>query len=130
LLNTGISVFMIVSMQVLAASLAADIIDEQEMATGRRQEGVVFAAGAFVQKATTGAGALLAGVVIDIAGINAGSIPGSVDAGVLQSLGWFTMAMTAGLALVAFFFNSRLRLGRNDHSKVRMQLAAVTNPKD
>ncbi|WP_279246630.1 MFS transporter [Candidatus Litorirhabdus singularis] len=126
LLNTGIGVFMIVSMQVLAASLAADIIDEQEMATGKRQEGVVFAAGAFVQKATTGAGALLAGIVIDLSGITGDSVPGSVDTDVLQALGWFTLAMTAGLALIAFFFNTRLRLGRKDHHKVRTQLAAST----
>lgn len=130
LLNTGIAVFMIVSMQVLAASFSADIVDEQELATGKRQEGVVFAAGAFVQKATIGAGALLGGIVIDISGINADSIPGSVDTNVLQSLGWFTLAMTGGLALVAFFFNTRLRLDRNAHSQVRMQLDAMTNTKD
>ncbi|MEH6590073.1 MAG: MFS transporter [Halioglobus sp.] len=130
LLNTGISVFMIVSMQVLAASLAADIIDEQEMATGRRQEGVVFAAGAFVQKATIGAGALLAGIVIDVSGISASSVPGEVDVDVLQTLGWFTMVMTGSLGLVAFFFNTRLRLGRNDHTQVRMQLAAMTSLKE
>lgn len=130
LLNTGIGVFMIVGMQVLAASLAADIIDEQQAATGRRQDGVVFAAGAFVQKATTGAGALLAGIVIDLAGINAASVPGSVEEGILQSLGWFTLAMTGGLALIAFFFNTRLRLGRSDHTEVRMQLAAAASLKD
>ncbi|MFK8051162.1 MAG: MFS transporter [Halioglobus sp.] len=130
LLNTGIAVFMIVSMQVLAASLAADIVDEQELVTGRRQEGVVFAASAFVQKATIGAGALLGGIVIDMSGINADSVPGAVDANVLQSLGWFTLAMTGGLALVAFFFNTRLRLDRNVHTQVRMQLAAVADTKD
>jgi Na+/melibiose symporter-like transporter len=126
LLNTGIGVFMIVSMQVLAASLAADILDEQELATGRRQEGVVFAAGAFVQKATTGAGSLLAGIVIDLAGMKPGAQPGAVEVGVLQSLGWFTLTMTAGLALIAFVFNTRLRLGRDDHAQLRMQLAGST----
>ena len=127
LLNTGIAVFMIVTMQVLAASLAADILDEQEVATGKRQEGVVFAAGAFVQKATTGAGAFLAGIVIDLAGLKPGSAPGTVEAGILQSLGWFTLVMTAGLALIAFVFNTRLRLGRDDHIRVRMQLATLKN---
>ena len=125
LLNTGIGVFMIVGMQVLAASLAADILDEQEVATGKRQEGVVFAAAAFVQKATTGAGTLLAGIVIDLAGLKPGSLPGSVDITVLQSLGWFTLLMTAGLALIAFHFNTRLRLSRDNHAQVRMQLAAM-----
>jgi Na+/melibiose symporter-like transporter len=122
LLNTGVSVFVVVGIQVVASSMAADIIDEQEMENGKRQEGMVFAAGAFVAKATTGAGALLAGIVIDLTGIKPGSVPGSVDATVLQSLGWFTLAMTAGLALIACLFYSRLRLGRKEHSEMRRQL--------
>lgn len=130
LLNTGIGVFVIVSMQVLGASLSADILDEQELATSRRQEGVVFAAAAFVQKATTGAGALLAGIVIDVAGITPGSVPGSVDASVLASLGWFTLYVTVGLALLAFFFNTRLRLGRKEYAEVRRQLAARKGTQD
>ncbi len=123
LVNTGIGVFCIVSMQVIGASLAADILDEHEVASGKRQEGVVFAAGAFVQKATTGAGAFLAGIVIDIAGLMPGALPGTIELNVLQTLGWFTLAMTGGLALIAFAFYIRLRLGRADHARVREQLA-------
>jgi GPH family glycoside/pentoside/hexuronide:cation symporter len=125
LLNAGIAVFTIVSMQIVAASLAADIIDEQEVATGRRQEGVIFAAGAFVAKATTGVGALLAGIVIDMSGIQSDSVPGQVDTRVLQSLGWFTIAMTGGLALIACYFNTRLRLSRDDHIKLQSQLTVA-----
>lgn len=124
LLNTFIGVFVIVGMQVVGASLAADILDEQELATGRRQEGVVFAAGAFVQKATTGAGSLVAGIVIDLAGMTTGAAPGSVENSVLQSLGWFTLSMTAGLAFIAFLFTVRLRITRDQHAKVRAELAA------
>ncbi len=127
LLNSGIGVFMIVSMQVLGASLAADILDEQEVATGKRQEGVVFAASAFVQKATTGVGTLLAGIVIDLAGLKPGSVPGSVDPNILQSLGWFTLVMTVSLALIAFLFYTRLRLGRENHAQLREQLATMAS---
>ncbi len=130
LVNTGISVFMIVSMQVLVVSLLADILDEQELATGRRQEGVAFAALAFVQKATSGAGALLAGVVIDLAGIKPGMVPGNVATGVLQSIGWFTLFVTGALALLAFLFNTRLRLGRKEHAEVSRQLIAMKGLKD
>jgi Na+/melibiose symporter-like transporter len=122
-LNVGISIFVIVGMLVVASSLAADIIDEQEIENGKRQEGTVFAAGAFVAKATTGAGALLGGIVIDLTGIKSGSMPGTVDASILQSLGWFTLVMTAGLALVACLFYSRLTLGRIEHGDIRRQLA-------
>ena len=124
LLNAGIGVLLIVTLQVLGISLAADILDEQELITGRRQEGVVFAAGSFVGKATTGAGALLAGIVIDLSGMAPGLAPGEVSHSVLQSLGWFAMIIVASLALVAFVFFTRLRLSRADHARVMSQLAS------
>jgi Na+/melibiose symporter-like transporter len=123
-LNAGIGVMLIITLQVLGISLAADILDEQELMTGRRQEGVVFAAGSFVGKATTGAGSLLAGIVIDLSGMAPGLQPGEVAQSVLQSLGWFAMVVVAGLALVAFVFFTRLQLTRADHAKVALQLAA------
>jgi glycoside/pentoside/hexuronide:cation symporter, GPH family len=123
-LNVMIGVMLIITLQVLGISLAADILDEQELMTGRRQEGVVFAAGSFVGKATTGAGSLLAGIVIDLSGMAPGLQPGEVGQSVLQSLGWFAMVVVSGLALVAFVFFTRLRLSRADHAIVTAQLAA------
>lgn len=130
LLNVGIGVLLIVTLQVLGISLAADILDEQELTTGRRQEGVVFAAGSFVGKATTGAGTLLAGIVIDLSGMGPGLTPGEVSHSVLQTLGWFAMVMVSGLALIAFLFCTRLRLSRSDHARVTAQLAARAAIKD
>lgn len=123
-LNTFIGVTMIVSIQVLGASFAADILDEMEDANGQRKEGVVFAAQAFVLKATTGAGALLAGVVIDVSGIQPQTAPGDVASDVLHSLGAFSVVVIGGLAFAAFLFNRRLRLGRDDHQAIRARLAA------
>jgi Na+/melibiose symporter-like transporter len=123
-LNTFIGVLMIVSIQVLGASFAADVLDELEDTTGQRQEGVVFAAQAFVLKATTGAGALLAGVVIDLSGIQSNVAPGDVPQSTLQSIGLFSLIMIAALALLACLFNSRLRLGRDSHATVRARLVS------
>jgi GPH family glycoside/pentoside/hexuronide:cation symporter len=124
LINTCISTFVIVSLQTISASIIADILDEHELATGRRQEGTFFAAGSFIAKATTGIGALLAGVVIDLAGIEPGSVPGSVAPSALESLGWFVVCLVSVLAMVAFWFYSRIRLSRSEHGKIMQQLAA------
>lgn len=124
MVNLGIAVCLIVVLQAVGISLWADILDEQELATGRRQEGVVFAAGSFVGKATTGAGSLLAGIVIDVSGMTPGLEPGEVSQVVLQSLGWFAVLTMAGLALVAFVFFTRVRLSRADHARVTSQLAS------
>jgi GPH family glycoside/pentoside/hexuronide:cation symporter len=127
MLTTCISTFVIFSLQTVSVSLIADILDEHELATGRRQEGTFFAAGTFIAKATTGMGTLLAGVIIDLAGIAPGSAPGSVEQPVLQSLGWFTIAIISSLSLVSFWFYSRIRLSRQDHGKILKQLSVRAN---
>jgi Na+/melibiose symporter-like transporter len=120
--STCLSTMIIVSLMTLSASLIADILDEQELATGQRQEGTFFAAGSFIGKATSGVGTLLAGVVIDLAGIETGSAPGEVPQSVLQSLGGFTIAVVASLSLVSFWFYSRIKLGRTEHARILQRL--------
>lgn len=122
LLATAIGVFTIVSLHTLSASLLADILDEQELHSGKRQEGVFFAAGAFVSKATSGVGALVAGVVIDIAGIAPGSEPGDISAHSLAILGWFKISIILVLALIAYLFARKIRLSRADHARVQSEL--------
>ena len=121
-LNTAFGVLMIVSLQILSASFGADILDEIELKTGKRQEGVLFSVGAFLSKSTIGAGALVAGIAIDLIGIESTSLPGQVSADVLQALGWFTLIITVGFALIGFLFVSQLRLSRSDHTRIRIAL--------
>ncbi|MEH6634320.1 MAG: MFS transporter [Halioglobus sp.] len=123
MLTTCISTYLIFTLQAVSVSLIADILDEHELATGRRQEGTFFAAGTFIAKATTGVGTMLGGVVIDLAGIEPGSVPGSLGYSVLQSLGWFTIAIVASLSLVACWFYNRIRLGRADHGRILQELS-------
>lgn len=127
-LNTFVGVLMIVTIQVMGASLAADIIDQLHHSTGNRKDGVVFAAQAFVLKATTGAGAFVAGIVIDLSDIQSGAAPGSVEVSSLQSLGQFSVLTIGGLALLAFAFNRRLRLSRDDHRAIQAKLAGPVTP--
>ena len=127
--NTVVGVLMIVSLQILSASFGADILDELELQTGKRQEGVLFSVGAFLSKSTIGAGALLAGIAIDLVGIESTSLPGQVSADVLQALGWFTMIITVGFALIGFFFVNQLQLSRSDHARMRTILDKIAETK-
>lgn len=47
-------------------SMIADIVDEHELVTHRRQEGIFFAAVSFSSKCTTGLGNLFAGIALDV----------------------------------------------------------------
>lgn len=123
-LNTAMAVTSIVALQVISISLMADILDEQEHKTGLRQEGVFFAALSFIGKATTGAGALLAGIVVDVAGIGPGMAPGEVSDTSLLTLGWFLISIIFTLAVIAYFFARGIRLTRSDHTRLRTELAS------
>lgn len=123
-INTCIGVLMIVSLQIIAVSFGADTLDQLELQTGKRLEGVLFSVGAFLSKATIGTGALVAGLVIDAVGIEMTSVPGEVPVDVLQSLGSFTLVITVGFALIGFYFTTQLRLSRDDHARMRQTLDA------
>ena len=127
LTSTGVAVFAVVTLHVVTVSLTADLLDEQELATGRRQEGVFFAAGAFLLKAASGLGAMLAGAVIDIVGLAPGLEPGSVAPAVLQQLGWFNIVLTGGMALLGGLFYRRIQMTRGDLTLIRQQLIARTD---
>ena len=101
----------------------ADILDEQQLKTGLRQEGVFFAAATFIYKTTTGLGIFVAGVVIDLAGLQAGAEPGTVPDDVLTLLGWYTTIGIGACGLVAWWFARGVRLSRDNVMAIKQQLA-------
>lgn len=58
--------FMVSPLYVAVSSMLADIADEHELLTNNRQEGVFFGAYSFIIKATSGAGAAVAGISLDL----------------------------------------------------------------
>lgn len=123
LLSTFISIYTVVCVQILSASLLADILDEQEVATGLRQEGVFFGASAFVYKATTGLGNFIGGVAIDLAGLQPGTAPDAASDSSLITLGLIAGPGISVGILVAWYFATRIRLSRAQVNELRAQLA-------
>lgn len=123
LASAFIGVYCVIAVQVLSTSLIADLVDEQELQSTLRQEGVYFAASMFINKATTGLGALIGGIIIDAAGVQAGAEPGSVPEGILNSLGGFYTGVISGFSLVAYAFYKRISLGRTKLQGIQAQLA-------
>ena len=73
-----------VSSFILGASMMADVVEESQARTGRRNEGVFFAGSFFVQKCTSGLGIAVAGAILALAGLQdkidpATASPGKVD---------------------------------------------------
>lgn len=79
-----VDVSLIITYQVMSGSMIADLVEEAELRTERRNEGVFFASVTFVRKITQGLGAATAGIILTISQFPAGAQPGEVPQQVLR----------------------------------------------
>ena len=122
--NWSIHMTMTILRVIAVQTLLADIVDEQELASGKRQEGVMFAAAFFSAKFISGFGYLVAGPFLDLIGLEAGVKPGEAPQQVIWGLG---LIMGPGLAvtmLVPMWMSLKLRASHAGHITVRNALAA------
>ena len=104
--------YLFMSMGVLAAlvmvlSMAADIADRLELKTGQRMEGLMFATVIMVNKAVSGVGTFLSGIILSTIGFPEKADPASVDPSVVGKLAQIyvgNMSVFVTLALVALSF--------------------------
>jgi GPH family glycoside/pentoside/hexuronide:cation symporter len=98
----------------MIGSMIADITDEHERIHGERREGIYYAAASFAGKVVGGAGPVLAGFVIDLAGIAPGATAASVPASAVARFGWVqgpsVLVLTAlSVFCISFFSITRAR---------------------
>ena len=111
----------------LGASMIADITDEHERRFGNRQEGIYYAAASFAGKAVGGSGSVLAGLIIDFAGITQGTDPALVAPEAVARFGWAlgpAVIVLIALALICISFYS---ISRADHEAI---LGEINSRKD
>ena len=120
----GISYCMSAMMVISIASTLADVTDEHELLTGRRQEGIFFAARAFFGKLTTGLGHLLAGIGMDAIAFPTGSKPGELDPETIFQFGVLAGPLTLLPGLVSIAFYLRYTIDEARHDEIREALAA------
>ena len=111
-----------------AMSALADIADEHELNTHRRQEGIFYAARSFFAKASSGLGHLLAGIAIDVIGFPVGAEPGTVNPDIVFRLGLIDGPIAVIPGIIAVFFYLKYRLTRARHEEIQAELAMRRNP--
>jgi GPH family glycoside/pentoside/hexuronide:cation symporter len=123
-LNYAIFVTMSILRTISNHAMLADIADEQELATGQRQEGVMFAAAFFSAKFISGFGYMIAGPFLDLIGLETGVQPGEAPTQVIWGLG---LIMGPGLALfmlVPLWMALKLKLSLAGQLEVQRALQA------
>ena len=121
--NWAVHMTMTILRVITVHSLLADIVDEQELATGQRQEGIIFAVAFFSSKFMGAFGYVIAGPFLDLIGLQTGAQPGEVSDTVMWGLG---LTMGPGLAtvmLLPVWMSFRVTMSHASHLKVREALS-------
>ena len=100
---------------IIGASMMADVVEESEVRTGRRDEGVFFAGSFFVQKCTSGIGIFIAGAMLAAAGFPDQAEPGQVAADILDRLAVIHAASYLAIACLGAWVFRRFPFGRAEH---------------
>ena len=108
---------------ILGSSMGADIVEDSELSTGRRSEGVFVAANAFVQKAVSGVGIFASTLLLGFIGFPRDAKPGAVDPVVVRHLGLVFAPATVVLYLIAIGFLATYRISRERHEANLEKLA-------
>ena len=120
---TVFDIALIIAYQMLAASMVADIVEENELATGRRSEGIYFAGISFMRKLAQGMGVLTASFILAIASITPGMRPTEASAESIATLGFGYAIVLLSLWMLMLLSVKFYRISREDHEKNLQALA-------
>jgi len=104
-------------------SMFADISDELELMTGKRQEGIIYSARAFALKAANALGTVIGGLALDTIAFPKTALPGSVDADVIWNLGLVQGPLTSLFSFAGLLLYMGYRLSRSRHEEIVQALA-------
>ncbi|MEX0341930.1 MAG: MFS transporter [Erythrobacter sp.] len=119
-----IDLALIIAVQAVAYSMIADLVESNQVRTGRRSEGVYYAAMTFTRKTTQGLGVLAAGLILSLIAFPEGADPASVDPRILWNLGAFYAPSLLVLWLTALFFVSRYKIDKQGHEENLRRIAS------
>jgi Na+/melibiose symporter-like transporter len=108
----------------MGSSMVADVVEAAELKTGRRSEGLFFAASAFVAKATSGFGILAASLLITAINLHPGANPATVPHEVTRNLALTYAPTIIALHAIGLTLLLGYRINRASHQETLRELAA------
>jgi GPH family glycoside/pentoside/hexuronide:cation symporter len=108
---------------IMLISMIADVVEQSELATGRRSEGLFFAGSSFIQKASSGLGLFASGLVIAAAHFPTGKQPGEIDPHIVWNFAIIYLATVAVMYAIGFWIISYFPITRATHEANLKKLA-------
>ena len=122
-----IEVTLIVMSSSLIAAMIADVVEDSEVKTGRRSEGIFFAANSFAQKAVNGLGVVVAGQILAIIQFPTKAKPGDVPQETLFDLAYLYVPTLLFFYFFALAVLSIYKISREDHTTNLRKLSEEDN---
>lgn len=110
---------------VAIGSLSADVADEHEVNTGRRQQALIGGFGMFAIKAAGALMTFITGVYLDLIAFPAGAPVGTVPAEKIAALGYFSAGFCVLGALLVLLTVSRLDTSLGKQQEINRRLQAT-----
>lgn len=112
-----------VSSAVLTHAMVGDVVEESQLATGRRSEGLFYAANTLMQKSTSGLGVFAAGMLVSIVGIVPGMDPASIDPAIPRTLAiaYVPTLIVLYIGGAAFLFGYHIDRASHEASLVELE---------
>lgn len=107
---------------IITSSMLADVADEMELATTKRQEGVLYAAYSFAQKMTFAGGTMIAAISLALIKFPKQAEPSEVPQNLINSLAGISVAIAMVFGLGALYCFARYSLTRKRHAEIQAQL--------
>lgn len=100
---------------VLLDSMMADVVEESEIATQRRSEGLFYAARGFAAKAISAGGIIGAGTIVSVVGLDGITSVEEVTREIRMNLALFFLPLYCSLFLIGLYVVSMYRIDRQSH---------------
>jgi GPH family glycoside/pentoside/hexuronide:cation symporter len=116
IIHAIVMVYLLTTCGIMVGSLIADLMDEQELATGKRQEGVFSAALSFSAKATSSVGIIIGGFLLEFVV----SFPTQAKIGEVDGDTLFKLALNDGIIIPLLFFIPIYLMSKMTMTRVRL----------
>jgi Na+/melibiose symporter-like transporter len=123
-----IEVTLLITASILVSSMVADVVEESELKTGRRSEGLFFAARSFIMKAVSGIGVFGSSMILSAIQFPRDARPGEVDPSTVANLGLIYAPALVALYLTSVAFLAGYRISRAAHEANLRKLAMAGEP--
>lgn len=117
-LMNGVSQIFFVGLYIVMDSMLSDTIDQHELDTGRREEGLFFSASSFAQKASFGLGALVAGIGLDAIKFPKGAAVGDIPMDILTSFAIFAGPLMMIILISSILIIRAYPINQDEHSRI------------